>query len=190
MSNRQLKTVVAAVFAIVLSYFLYVGIYHNSSSQPSGLGNQVAQTSLPTERCVAQNGLPDSRCTPGMADSRVTQANIYQTICVSGYTKTVRPPVSYTGPLKAQLMQKYGDTDSPKNYELDHFIPLEVGGSPTDVRNLWPEPGFGQDNFHNKDGLENYLHSRVCAGSISLHEAQTELSTNWIRYWNQYGQPK
>src|SRR5215471_19480909 len=91
--------------------------------------------------CHIHGDLQDPDCTPGEKDPNVTQANIQQTICVKGYTKTVRPPTSYTTPLKMTLMGKYGFTDSPKNYELDHLISLELGGNPTSVQNLWPEPG-------------------------------------------------
>ena len=52
----------------------------------------------------------------------MTQANIDSTICVSGYTKTVRPPESVTEPEKLASMAAYGDTDSAHNYEYDHLI--------------------------------------------------------------------
>lgn len=38
--------------------------------------------------------LPIHSATPGAIDPIVTQENIGSTICVVGYTKTVRPPVS------------------------------------------------------------------------------------------------
>src|ERR1044072_7659266 len=45
---------------------------------------------------------PDPACTPGATDPRVRQDNIQQTICVRGYTRGVRPPVSYTDERKRQ----------------------------------------------------------------------------------------
>jgi len=88
-------------------------------------------------------GLPNNSVTPGAVNQAVTQSNFDSTICVSGYTKTIRPPVSYTNRLKySQLDSGYnyrGDT-SAHDYEEDHLIPLEVGGSPTSVKNLWPQP--------------------------------------------------
>jgi hypothetical protein len=69
----------------------------------------------------------------------VTQANIDQTICVSGYTTTVRPPESVTEAVKVRAMAAYG-LAGLGSYELDHLIPLELGGAPADIRNLWPEP--------------------------------------------------
>jgi len=134
--------------------------------------------------CKAINDiLPDPKCTPGATDPKVTQANIDFTICASGYTKTVRPSGSATNPIKLQVMQAYGFTDSPGNYELDHLIPLELGGAPDDVKNLWPEPYYTNPNSYDKDGFENYLHNQVCSGAMALKTAQDEISYNWVKYW-------
>jgi len=130
--------------------------------------------------CKSFNDLPDKNCTPGEIDSRVTQENIFQTICVKGYTKTVRPPVSYTGPLKLETMKRYGYYDSAKNYEFDHLIPLELGGNPTSIKNLWPEPYNSSDGSYQKDKVENYLNSQVCRGKIPLKVAQDEITTDWV----------
>jgi len=75
-------------------------------------------------------------------------------------------------------MHSYGFTDSRSNYELDHLIPLSIGGNSKSVTNLWPEPGYGQYNCHIKDRFENYLYRSVCNGKISLDDAQKEISTN------------
>ena len=136
------------------------------------------------EHCSSVNGLPDPKCTPGATNPDVTQDNIQKTICKPGFSKSVRPPVSYTDPLKKKLMKSYGFTDSISNYEFDHLIPLEVGGSPYDVKNLWPQANYGQAKSLEKDKYESYLNKQVCSGAISLHEAQMEISTNWMYYWN------
>ena len=134
---------------------------------------------LPSSACVSIDGLPDSNCTPGAIDPSVTQDNIQQTICVSGYTQTVRPPVSYTTPLKIQQMALYGWTGPRSDYEEDHLISLELGGHPRDPRNLWPEPYDIAHGAREKDQVENLLHSRVCSGQMTLQEAQTAIATNW-----------
>lgn len=149
-----------------------------SSSNPSALGKRTK-----TSNCISVNGLPDKECTPGDIDPKVTQDNIQSTICVSGYTKTVRPPVSYTDNLKIELMQEYGDTDSVKNYELDHLIPLELGGNPTSEANLWPESYTTTPNARNKDKVENYLHEQVCSGVMKLQEAQLNIANNWEQFY-------
>jgi len=134
---------------------------------------------LSTSACVSIGGLPDRNCTPGAIDPRVTQDNIHQTICVSGYTTTVRPPTSYTTPLKVKQMTAYGWTGSTSDYEEDHLIPLEVGGNPTDPNNLWPEPYAEPNGARDKDRVENLLHSRVCSGQMTLADAQSLIATNW-----------
>lgn len=151
----------------------------------------VGQASATTTKCNAiDNILPDPKCTPGAINPKVTQDNLKDTICKSGFTKTVRPPASVTDKIKKKVMLEYGFTDSPRNYELDHLIPLEVGGAPKDVKNLWPEPSYTKINFHDKDKLENYLHKQVCSGKISLTDAQNEIATNWFKYWNDAGRPR
>src|SRR5690242_10597803 len=73
--------------------------------------------------------LPDPSCQPGATNPDVTQSTIGSTICVSGWTSTVRPPTSYTNPLKVTQIAEYRYTDtSTADYEEDHLIPLELGG--------------------------------------------------------------
>ncbi|WP_297540669.1 hypothetical protein [Amycolatopsis sp.] len=124
--------------------------------------------------------LPDPACTPGATNPDVTQATIGSTICVSGWTATVRPPTSYTNKLKTQGIADYGYTDtSLSSYEEDHFLPLEVGGSPKDPKNLWPEPHSGTKNAYSKDSVENAVKKAVCAGTATLSAAQHALLTDW-----------
>ena len=136
-----------------------------------------------------QDALPRSELTPGAVDPRVTQSNIRSTICVRGYTKQVRPPAKYTSDLKRKQIARYGYEDHRlRDYEEDHLISLELGGSPASPKNLWPEPrhvvgGWGADA---KDQLENELHRRVCNGELPLSEAQRAMATDWIAAYKQY----
>ena len=107
--------------------------------------------------------------TPGVASVAVTQANIAATICRSGWTKTIRPPTEYTTGLKLKQMRQYGERGSPSAYQEDHLISLELGGDPTDPRNLWPEP---YPRASAVDQIENELNHDVCAGTLSLQAAQ------------------
>jgi len=127
--------------------------------------------------------LPDHNCTPGVTDPAVTQENIDATICKSGYTQTVRPAVVYTNALKKQQITEYGFSDTNMtDYEEDHFISLELGGSPKDPKNLWPEP---HPSTNEKDLVENYLHKEVCDGVITLVEAQQSIANNWYDVYKQ-----
>jgi hypothetical protein len=113
--------------------------------------------------------LADAVRTPGVINPDVTQANIHGTICVRGWTRTIRPPTSYTSELKVRQMREYGVGGSPSDYQEDHLISLELGGHPTDPRNLWPEP---IERALKVDQLENELNGKVCSGELSLAEAQ------------------
>jgi hypothetical protein len=113
--------------------------------------------------------LADPVRTPGVLNPDVTQANIRSTICRHGWTETIRPPSSYTDELKRRQMRQYGETGSLSDYQEDHLISLELGGSPTDPRNLWPEP---YPRASDVDKIENELNSEVCSGQLTLAQAQ------------------
>lgn len=171
-----------SIVLLLLSSAIPLGHFQALAQQENAIRSSLSSIlDVPSKCQMRDEGLPDPICTPGAADPAVNQNNIQNTICVPGYAKTVRPPPSFTDPLKEELMRSYGfGNNSPRNYELDHLIPLEVGGNPTNVSNLWPEPGYGQYNFHVKDSFERFLHDQVCSGSVSLVEAQHEIATNWI----------
>jgi hypothetical protein len=111
--------------------------------------------------------------TPGALNPDVTQATIGSTICVGGWTKTVRPPSSYTDDLKRRQMAEYGVSGSPSGYQEDHLISLELGGAPSDPRNLWPQPRPWADHV---DTTENELNDEVCSGELTLAQAQARES--------------
>jgi hypothetical protein len=113
--------------------------------------------------------LADPIRTPGVLNPDVTQANIRSTICRQGWTTTIRPPTDYTNDLKRKQMRQYGETGSLSDYQEDHLISLELGGDPTDPRNLWPEP---YPRATDVDKLENELNAEVCSGRLTLAEAQ------------------
>jgi hypothetical protein len=59
------------------------------------------------------------------------------------------------------------------------LISLELGGHPTDPRNLWPEP---YPRAADVDRIENELNAQVCSGALSLATAQrkeTELKHDY-----------
>jgi hypothetical protein len=118
--------------------------------------------------------LADPVRTPGVLNPDVTQANIRSTICRRGWTETIRPPVSYTNALKRKQMRLYGETGSLSDYQEDHLISLELGGNPTDPRNLWPEP---YPRAADVDQIENELNAEVCSGKLTLAQAQQREDT-------------
>jgi 5-methylcytosine-specific restriction endonuclease McrA len=59
-----------------------------------------------------------------------------QDLCVPGYTKKVR---NVPAEMKREVYEEYGITSHESgDYEVDHLIPLELGGS-NSIKNLWPE---------------------------------------------------
>jgi hypothetical protein len=117
--------------------------------------------------------------TPGALNPEVRQSTIRQTICSRGWTKTVRPPSSFTSPLKLVQIREYGFPGGAADYQEDHFISLELGGAPTDVKNLWPERRPRADDV---DKIENQLNAQVCSGAISLAEGQRrEAELKWTK---------
>jgi len=99
--------------------------------------------------------------------------------------------VSYTDNLKIKQIAQYGYTDTnTADYEEDHFIPLSVGGNPTDTRNLWPQPRYTSPyNAGVKDKLEYVLYRNVCAGVISLADAQKVIVADWVEAYRKYVSP-
>lgn len=137
---------------------------------------------------VAQSSLPDPRLTPGATNPDVTQENIGETICVRGWTRTIRPPQQYTNALKLQQIRQYYGTGRTADFEEDHLIPLTIGGHPTAPENLWPEPMIAADTWRadDKDLLERVLNNLVCQRRLSLAAAQRAIATNWKTAYTVY----
>ncbi|KAA9160188.1 hypothetical protein FPZ12_017700 [Amycolatopsis acidicola] len=140
-------------------------------------------STAPVQTCHAGNDngkpLPDTTCTPGATNPVVTASTLDSTICATGWADTVRPSAAYTDELKVQQIAAYGYADvQAADYVEDHLIPLELGGNPTDSRNLWPEPGTGQA-VAAKDAVESALNRAVCGHRITLTAAQQAIAANW-----------
>ena len=173
----MLRLVVMGIVVTISLVQAYSRTHHAQPPSPKALlAAAPVAPELDTAQCRVRGALPDPVCTPGAINPAVTQDNISETICKSGYTKTIRPTVSYTGKLKADQMNQYGFTDSGRSHEEDNLISLELGGSHSDPRNLWPQPGASPNA---KDKVEDFLRTAVCAGQISLAEAQNRIATDW-----------
>jgi len=110
----------------------------------------------------------------------VHQDTIRSTICQPGYTKTVRPATSYTNGIKKKLMREQGiDLSRIREFELDHKEPLTLGGHPRNIHNLMLQPWEGGDGAKVKDKLDVKLSRMVCAGKITLADAQACIWNDW-----------
>jgi hypothetical protein len=94
----------------------------------------------------------------------VTQTTITTTICQAGWTRTVRPYVANMKRIKSEMLAPIGEPIERRNqYELDHKIPLALGGAVIDRRNLALQP---IEEAREKDAIEVCLSSLVCEGKI------------------------
>lgn len=110
--------------------------------------------------------LPDHGCTPGGVFRRATAGQV----CRSGYSRRAR---NVSESLKRRVYVSYGiRRHHPGEYEVDHLISLELGGS-NSQKNLWPER---QPGARSKDQVENALHAAVCEGAIALRRAQSKIA--------------
>ncbi len=171
----------------------------STSPQASIESVESAAPTAPSETATlgrGRVGLPDPGLTPGATNPAVNPDDLATTVCRSGWSKSVRPPVSYTGTLKRTQIREYGYEDRDAgHYQEDHLIPLSIGGAPRDPANLWPEPLTAtlpdgtEVGAETKDRFELYLHAAVCDGSIPLRAAQRQMAGDWIAGWEAAGRP-
>lgn len=136
--------------------------------------------------------LPDRDLTPGVA----TELTVKE-ICGKKWGKDRR---AVTTAMKRHVFAAYGlsgNTDKActpdahkRRCEIDHLISRELGGA-DDEKNLWPQPyGSKPWNAVRKDRVENRLHVEVCAGTITLEQAQKEIADDYrVPYRRYFGEP-
>lgn len=152
----------------------------------AALSSYVAPDGRTFDQLVAAHVLPDPTSNPGEINPDVTSATIAKTICVHGWTATVRPPVAYTNKLKAKLLPPgHGLAD----YELDHLMSIEDGGAPAAPANLWMMVYADHYGARVKDVLETKVSRAVCAGKMTLDQARAALIPNWLEGYVQYVGP-
>ena len=121
--------------------------------------------------------LPDARLTPGVA-GEVTAADI----CKPDYDNLAgKIPIE----LKERVFIRYGINRYEVGYNVDHLIPAKLGGSNA-LKNLWPQPLFGEWGWQRKNKLEHRLRKLVCSGRLTLKEAQREIAADWISAYRKY----
>lgn len=140
-------------------------------------GVWVIGTPSKSSDCQLRGSLPDPGCTPGSVLS-TDRAQV----CTPGYASSVRDVPQAQ---KDAIYDAYGITSrAPDQYQVDHLIPLSLGGS-NDNANLWPQPASPLPGYAEKDALENYLHDQVCGGTLDLREAQRRFATDWVTAYQQ-----
>jgi hypothetical protein len=179
--KRNIRTVLSLSMVAAVLGITY-GVQQYQSAQQIKKLHQLAtqeyhlDARTKTSNCKIANAMPDHSCTPGASFPNVTK----EQVCKSGYSASVRNvPQSE----KNQVYAEYGiATHTTGQYEVDHHISLELGGS-NDIGNLWPEAAQPVPGFHEKDKVENFLHDKLCSGKISLTESQDLISNHWLQVY-------
>jgi hypothetical protein len=128
--------------------------------------------------------LNDLTVTPGAAGTMTTA----QLCAADFHTGTVR---NVPESMKQRVCRSYGIAKADctgKNYEIDHLISLELGGT-NDQANLWPQPYAPKPGAKEKDLVENWLHRVVCKGQMSLTDAQAAIANDWYQLYVDLGSP-
>jgi hypothetical protein len=185
--RRMLVAYTALVGVLTVAFAAFYGRSHdvraNAERQRTAPSySSAVSAAISWTRAPSSAEMPDSTLTPGA----VATANT-ATVCRPGYATSVRPTGLIWKRLKEQAYVEYGIRRGHRSYvdnhgvrhpayEIDHLIPLEIGGAPADIRNLWPEP---IESARVKDEVENELHELVCSGRMSITRAQSAIANDW-----------
>ena len=171
--------------AIALGSYLCGCNVHRKPSAPAIQPTMLAEPTAawPIHYDPAHAALPNPVLTPGDVLPDVTPIDA----CTPGWAAEHR---HVTESEQAAVLAEYGKNEGWQggryiNYEIDHLIPLELGGS-NDIKNLWPQPSDPRPGWPEKDALENELQHLVCTGKMTLADAQNCIRRNWIQCWEKH----
>lgn len=166
--NVSQFTVIVFVLGFILGYLYHAHPYSTWRNRAPlillllGLAASSAQAQAKVTK-------PISGLTPGVVLTTDTSK-----LCRSGYTKTVRHPITRAEHIR--IYKLYGLAPSAPGYVIDHFLPLELGGADV-LNNKWPEEKVESVR---KDKAENRTHSLVCNKLMTIRAAQAIfLKSHW-----------
>jgi hypothetical protein len=137
---------------------------------------------LATSRVGAFEVLPNKNLTGGAASIRTGDR-----LAACGHAKENRGPMFAAR--RDEILRRYGlPAGTHPDYEIDHLIPLCLGGS-DDPSNLWPQPRRNIEETWNaeaKDRLEHLMCEMVCNGQIDIATAQEAFATDWVAAYQKY----
>ncbi len=145
----------------------------------------LAGPTVPAARAPGGTGSPGTYPDPALTPGDVFPGVTAREVCQAGYSASVR---NVSTDEKAAVYRRYGLADAPGRHEVDHFISLELGGSNA-LTNLWPETYEPRPGAHEKDRVEDSLHQQVCAGTMTLAQAQEAIRTDWVAVYTRIARP-
>lgn len=132
--------------------------------------------------------LPDPHCTPGAENPTVTldvlRNAAFRTECLRDcITTEAQKHVTYGW---YGISEPSDNIGANQTCELDHLVPLELGGADT-LDNIWPQcgpPGVSLNDryFKQKDMVEYYLAAQAKAGAMDLETARHQIATDWTPF--------
>lgn len=122
---------------------------------------------------------PDPALTPGALNPAVTIKTIYETIGVNGWATTQRPTGWRRVNLRRKVLKRYGLSILARGYVVDHLIPIECGGHPTSLANMWPTNDMAAN--HAKDLIENRARHQILSGERDLNVVRLLFAADWRR---------
>jgi len=121
--------------------------------------------------------LPSAFQTPG-GKGKANEAQV----CAADFEASVKPVAKWQ---REQALERYGKRPEDFTGELDHLIPISLGGS-NDPDNLWPLPANKDMGPAQKKELDLKLHQLVCDKTLKLKDAQDAIKKDWVKAYNQY----
>ena len=128
---------------------------------------------------LAAAQLPSVFQTPGNKG----KANEAQ-ICTADFEASVKPIAKWQ---RDQALERYGKRPEDFTGELDHLIPIALGGT-NDPDNVWPMPPSKTMGPEQKKALDLKLHQLVCDKTLKLKDAQDAIKKDWVKAYAQYVQ--
>lgn len=135
------------------------------------------------------SNLPLLSATPGVRSPAVTQSNLHSTICSRNYVARITPSSTFLETVEKEELHGAYANDSrlaASKYQENYLIPLQLGGSPTAIGNMWPMVRSYRWDAHRKHDVEHALNRLVCRGQLTLADAQRIIVTNWIVAYHLY----
>ena len=119
---------------------------------------------------IAMAQRPSTYKTPG-ATAKVKM----EQLCAPDFAQSVKPVSAWQ---RSQALERYGLRADGFSGELDHLVPVSLGGS-NDPDNLWPFHASGVFTLEAKQALASKLQGLVCARKLSLKDAQDAFRKDW-----------